>query len=78
MTCFSKGDYVIRAKFYCDIYNKDGVLLQESFDFDTGEFESLDEMKKYCKREGYVIGEPCGMWGSDKGILTEILTNEDV
>lgn len=72
MTYFSKGDYVIRAKFY------DGVLLQESFDFDTGEFESPDEMKKYCKREGYVTSEPCGMWGSDKGILTEILTNEDV
>lgn len=67
---------MIKAVFYCDIQNEDGEIIEEDFDFDEGTFENQEKLDKYMYHMGYEIGEPCGLWGNDVGILKEIATDE--
>lgn len=68
---------MIKAVFYCDIQNEDGEIIQEDFDFDEGTFDTQEKLDKYMHLMGYEIGEPCGLWGNDVGILKEIVTDEE-
>lgn len=65
---------MIKAVFFCDIYQEDEVI--DSFGFDEGTFENQEELDQYIRTCNYEIGQPCGYWGDDVGILTEILTDE--
>ncbi|MBQ6907519.1 MAG: hypothetical protein IJQ28_03990 [Clostridia bacterium] len=69
---------MLRVIFFCDIQNEDGDTIEQDFDFDNGVFESREELEKYCKFCDYEIGEPCGYWGNDVGILKEIFVDEEV
>lgn len=68
---------MINATFYCDIQNEDGETIHEDFGFDKGTFESQEELKKYMANCNYEIGEPCGYWGDDVGILTEVMIQKN-
>ena len=68
---------MINATFYCDILNEDGETIQEDFDFDKGTFESQEDLKKYMTNCNYEIGEPCGSWGTDVGILKEVMIQKN-
>ena len=65
---------MIKAVFFCDVYQEDEVV--DSFGFDEGTFENQEELDQYIRSCDYEIGLPCGYWGEDVGILTEILTDE--
>lgn len=67
---------MLKTKFYCDIHSEYGNIIEEDFAFDNGNFESQEELERYIKKCGYEIGEPCGYWGDDVGILKEVVTDE--
>lgn len=67
---------MIKAKFYCNIFTEDGELIEESFDFDSGEFKNREELNKYMTRCGYEVGEPCGYWGNQVGRFDRVITDE--
>lgn len=67
---------MLKAVFYCNIQNPDGEIINEDFDFDEGTFPDKASLVQYCKSSGYIIGEPCGSWGDDVGILTDIVYDE--
>ena len=67
---------MLKVIFYCDIKTPEGEIINKDFDFDEGTFQDKTALERYCKHEGYVIGEPCGYWGEDTGILTEIVCDE--
>lgn len=68
---------MVKAVFYCDIQSEDGEIIEEDFGFDQGTFESQEELRTYMANCNYEIGEPCGYWGDDVGILKEIVTDEE-
>lgn len=68
---------MLKVTFYCDIQSEDGDIIEQDFDFDEGTFKSQEELDKYCDNCGYAVGEPCGYWGNDVGILKEIFQEED-
>lgn len=67
---------MLKAVFYCNIQTPEGEIINEDFDFDEGTFSDENELNKYCKNSGYEIGKPCGCWGDDVGILTNIVYDE--
>jgi hypothetical protein len=69
---------MIKVVFYCDIVSENGEVIDEDFDFDEGIFKSQEALDQYMKNCDYVIGECCGYWGSDEGILKEVITDEVV
>ena len=68
-----KGENMLKAKFYCDIFGEDGKLLEENYVFDKGTFKDRQALDQYCEREGYVPGDDCGHWGDDVGIFKDLL-----
>lgn len=67
---------MLKVTFYCDITNEDGEIIESDFDFDTGVFDNREELDKYMKNSGYVVGEPCAQWGDDIGILRDLFIDE--
>lgn len=63
---------MLNVTFYCDIENENGEIVEQDFDFDTCQFENKEKLEKYIKNCNYEIGEICGYWGNDIGILKEI------
>ena len=68
---------MIKAIFSCDIVDEDGEVIEEDFDFDEGLFENDNALEEYIQNSNYEIGEPCGYWGNDVGILKEIVRDDD-
>lgn len=63
---------MLDVTFYCDIENEKGETIEQDFDFDNGYFINEEEIEKYMKKCNYEIGEICGYWGNDVGILKDI------
>lgn len=67
---------MIKATFICNIQNDNGEVIEKDFNFDDFKCDSQEDLEEYCRQNGYEINEPCGYWGDDVGILTEIITEE--
>lgn len=69
----------MKAVFWCNIYHEDtDEIIEEDFNFDEIECDTNEELQKYIKNCGYEIGCPCGFWGNNVGILTDISVRNEV
>lgn len=64
---------MVKAVFYCNIMNDNGDIIEYDFDFDDIKCKTREEVDSYIKKSGYTVGESCGCWGEDIGILTDIV-----